>query len=689
VHLRRLFRASLVATALAAHPLLGQPACPAGRTALVLGGGGARSLSEIGIIMALDSAGIRPDFVIGSSMGAIVGALYASGYSGRQLDSIVHNIPLAQFFRHDPPNIPQALGTLHPLLILESGSHGLSLQSLATRENEINAVMDALMLKGNLIARGDFSALPIPFRAVATDLSDKSSVVLDHGDLAQAVRASYSLPIVFKPVRIGNRVLVDGGVSANVPIQLARSEGATRLIVADLTRSDMSINPASLLDVSGRLIDFLFEQRSDTVWPGDIEIKAPVADIGSLSFNARDIDAIVSVGRHAAAHALSEASCIPNASTLPNPATVPSRITALTVENAPPRESRILSQYLDVSAGAPVDVGAMQTALRRLSVGDRYQAVWLNPEGGDDTVAFHPVVDRSARGRAGIGLAYDQDIGGRIWLGGAWRPFADRDLTTDAYFAGGALRTTAIIGLTGYDRVRWRLLQPFLLLGADQYQVREFDDRQRITGELTTREISASGGVERELWDGWTAELGVEARGWQPPTPAGSSDLGAVGAAVRVRNLGPASDTRVQFTGSWTTRYDREQLVAEYPIDLGMLTLTPRMRYASGEHLPLELTYPLGGSDGFPGIRIDNLRGDREAMAGLDAARRIVGPVALRVEVATGQTTNGGPAFPTMPWLVGVRGGLGADTPLGPVRCEYGGTDRGQRSLFLRIGYWF
>jgi predicted acylesterase/phospholipase RssA len=666
----------------------GPPACPAGgRTALVLGGGGARSLSEIGVIMTLDSAGVRPDFVIGSSMGAIVGALYASGYSGRQLDSIVHTLPLAKFFRSSPPDIPQALGTLHPLLVLESGSRGLSLQSLATRENEINALMDALMIRGNLIARGDFSALPIPFRAVATDLKNRSSVVLDHGDLAQAVRASYSLPIVFKPVRIGTHVLVDGGVSANVPIQLARSEGATRLIVADLTRSDASINPDSPLDVSGRLIDFLFEQRGDTVWPGDIQIRAPVADVGSLSFSANDIDAIVSVGQHAASRALAAASCIPRPTGPENPGTVPSRVTSIAVQDGGAREARILSDYLDIRRNAPVDVGAMQNALRRLSVGDRYQAVWLQPQGDDDTVAFNAIVDRSTRSRAGLGLAYDEDVGGRIWLGGAWRPFPERDLTGDAYLAAGELRTTAIIGFTGYDRVRWRLLQPFFLVGVDQYQVREFDDRQRVTGELTTREVSSSFGVERELWAGWTAEFGVESRAWQPPD--GTPDLATVGGETRLRNLGPTGDTRVQFEGAWTTRYDRERVVLTYPVDLGKLTLTPLVRYATGEHLPLELTYPLGGSDGFPGIRIENYRGDREAMVGLDAARRIFGPVAIRLEVASGQTTTGGPAFPTAPWLVGVRGGLGADTPVGPVRAEYGGTDRGQRSLFIRAGYWF
>jgi NTE family protein len=663
------------------------PDCPAGeRTTLVLGGGGARSLSEIGVIKALDSAGVRPDVVIGSSMGAIVGALYASGYSGHQLDSIVHTLPLAQFFRSDPPNIPQVLGTLHPLLVLESGSRGLSLQSLATRENEINALMDALMLRGNLIARGNFSALRIPFRAIATDLNDRSTVILDHGDLAQAVRASYSLPIVFNPVLVGNRYLVDGGVSANVPIQIARDQGATRLIVADLTRSDASINPDSPLDVSSRLIDFLFEQTQDTVRPGDIRIRSPVADVGSLSFNDADLDAIIAVGQHATARALHAASCIPRPMGPENPATVPARITSVTAQNAAPREARILTDYLAVTPGQRVDVPALQHALRRLSVGDRYQAVWLNPTGDDDTVAFRAIVDRSPRARAGVGLAYDDDVGGRIWLGGAWRPFPDRDINATALISGGALRTSALIGFTGYDRVQWRLLQPFFLLGVSQEEIRQFDAKQRVSGELTTRELSSSVGIERELPLGWTGEVGLESRAWQPPNAA---DLATIGGIVRLRNQSPSGETRLQFEGAWTTRYEREAVELEYPMSWGRLTLTPQFRYATGEHLPLELTYPLGGLNGFPGIRIGNERGDREAMAGLAAARRIFGPVAIRLEVDGGQTTTGGPAFPTLPWLVGVRGGLGADTPVGPVRFEYGGTNRGQRALFVRIGYWF
>src|SRR5581483_897656 len=104
-------------------------------------------------------------------------------------------------------------------------------QQLARREGDINALLASLLLKGNLLARGRFDRLPIPFLAVATDLDSRQPVVLDHGDLAQAVRASYSVPIVFSPMHMQGHVLVDGGISANVPVGIARRAGASRLII--------------------------------------------------------------------------------------------------------------------------------------------------------------------------------------------------------------------------------------------------------------------------------------------------------------------------------------------------------------------------------------------------------------------------------------------------------------------------
>ena len=155
----------------ASAPALPAQQCRAPRTALVLSGGGAKGLAHIGVLRVLDSLGIRPDLIVGTSMGAVVGALYASGYSGRELDSLARIVPLAALFRTYQPLAPRSLGILQPLVVWEQGDRGFTLQSASVVEAEANALVNAALLRGNLLARGDFDSLPIPFRAVATDLA--------------------------------------------------------------------------------------------------------------------------------------------------------------------------------------------------------------------------------------------------------------------------------------------------------------------------------------------------------------------------------------------------------------------------------------------------------------------------------------------------------------------------------------
>ena len=121
----------------------------------------------------------------------------------------------------------------------------------------------------------------------------------------------------------------------------------------------------------------------------------------------------------------------------------------------------------------------------------------------------------------------------------------------------------------------------------------------------------------------------------------------------------------------------------------GRLLVSPRLRLGWGDGLPLTMTFPLGGDEGFPGLHLGERRGDREALLGVALSYDLVGPFLARAEVVTGRTGLGGGLLDQEGWLTGVRAGLGAQTPVGPVRLEYGVSTGGRGAVFVRLGRWF
>src|SRR3954471_16080091 len=406
----------LITSLVSVTPAVAQTCRPA-RTALVLSGGGAKGLAHIGVLRVLDSLGIRPDLIVGSSMGAIIGGMYASGYTGREIDSLARSLPIADLFRTYQPRAPRSLGPLQPLVVWEQGEWRFRLQSASVNEAEVNALVNAAMLRGNLLARGDFDSLPIPFRAVAADLANRSAVVLSGGDLARAVRASFAIPLVFSPESLDGRILVDGGLAANIPASVARSAGAERLIVSDATeRQPDSVDLRSPIALADRLLGFLFEQPGDTVSPGDVLIRPAVEGFTSLNFSPERVARLIEIGAAAARATSPHFRCFARPPEGRTPR-LPTRIVGASIDARNASERLALERLLGLGLSDTLDIVLLRSRLRNLPRSEAYDAVWLTPRGEADSVSFMVKVQGAARRVAGLGLAYDGELGGRMWVG--------------------------------------------------------------------------------------------------------------------------------------------------------------------------------------------------------------------------------------------------------------------------------
>lgn len=257
---------------------------------LVLSGGGAKGLAHIGVLKVIDSLGIKIDYVAGTSMGAIIGGLYASGYSGKQLDSIFQVVDFDKIINDDLPRDAKAFyerdNSEKYAVTLPFEGFKLNLPSALSRGQNTYNLFSKLTLPVNHIS--NFENLPIPYFCIATNVETGKEVILDHGSLAQSMMASGALPSLFQPVTIGNEVLIDGGVLNNYPIDELRAKGMDIIIGVDVqaglrTRDELKSAPEILLQINNfRTIKAMESKTKKT----DIYIKPEVKEYTVISFDA-------------------------------------------------------------------------------------------------------------------------------------------------------------------------------------------------------------------------------------------------------------------------------------------------------------------------------------------------------------------------------------------------------------------
>jgi NTE family protein len=621
---------------------------PRPRVGLVLGGGGAKGAAHVGVLRVLDELRIPVDCIIGTSMGALVGATYSSGLSAEEVETAVRAISwrdtiARRGLREQVPMRRKLAGNIYSNSLTFGVRDGrLAAPSGLINTQNVDLTIQSLVARSRGIA--DFDQLPIPFRAIATDMQTGEMVVLDRGDLALAMRASMAVPGVFSPVRMDGRILGDGGLTRNVPVDIARQTCADVVIAVAVpnpppTEQDLR----SPLGLVSRTLDVLVganeRQQLDTLGPDDVKIVIEMGDIGSASFD-RVHDAIPLGRESALAHRTQlERYSVPEAEYLAwrESASLPGRekvtLAGVELHGVERVNPEFIRRTLALEAGDVVDsqqIADRANAVFALSDFDRVAYV-LAGDPGNPTLHLHAQESSLGRHilRFDLGLHIGTDENTAFTLGGDY-------LQTWVNDRGGELHGSFRVGRT--SGLEASFYQP--LDAAHQWFVepaivgqRSLEDlffggdavtRYRFSSAWAAADVGRVFGKRAELRAG--VRSGVQSADQEIGLP-GLGDVASEGyGGYAVRYTVDTRDRDVLWERGAYTRivYFRsdEALGAEVPYDRleGMTTFVLPFRRNVGylrlsggssfdSDLPLYDAFTLGGPVSLPGLSIGELRG--------------------------------------------------------------------------------
>jgi len=259
------------------------------KVGLVLSGGGAKGFAHVGILKVLEEAGVRVDYIAGTSMGAIIGGLYASGYNAHQLDSIIVNTDFKELIQDKIPRSSKSFFQKENdekyMVTIPIKKGKIGLPSAISRGQNIFNLLSRLTEHVQDIT--NFNNLPIPFECIATNLETGESVVLNHGSLALAMRASSSFPTLLDPVEIDGKLLTDGGVVNNFPVKEVVKMGADVIIGVDVqdkkkTKNQLNSAPKILIQIVGFNMHDKYKAAKKDV---DIYIHPNISKFTVISFD--------------------------------------------------------------------------------------------------------------------------------------------------------------------------------------------------------------------------------------------------------------------------------------------------------------------------------------------------------------------------------------------------------------------
>ena len=691
---------------LIAFALLGAPAadpvpCRA-EEALVLSGGGARGLAHVGVILGLERRGHDPGIVVGTSMGAIIGGLYAAGYDARAIDSIVVRENWRDIFKPFPFEVGPSRVPRYPVLRLDTSGTTPFGSRAYVPDWRVNARLVELLFDASARARGDFDRLPRRFRSVTADAESGERVTLGSGDLARSIRASMAAAGFFAPIRLGGRLLTDGGLADYLPVADTRRLGGRPIIAVDVLQPLHRLQSVDAISVARRSIELMTVRARIEPVAADLLI-LPAVDPGVAPYVFPvDPSPVIRTGLNSTLAAVPPDSSTgrPTNRTLPS---APATLGALLIEDSGSAEgprsdlNPFLRRAFRSAAPGPYRADRILNRVARLYATGLFDGIWPSVEDSAGLSAPVLKVRAESRGPASVSgaLGYDNDRGGRAW-GSLRRLDAMGAVPVEVALEAGAN------GVDSWGSVSARLTT--LALGASAWTMgAHFGERQVRFAETIDRndlEVQRAG-----TW------LGFETR-WLDPSIHASlamhaenihSDFGPDGGSygfrlrvagvaplVQVVGVAPALEGEARF-GDVEYRLVRAQ--GALPGRLGPLAMAAVASAAAvSDRTPLDEAPSMGGESGIPGLRDGERRGRAHLVGGLDIASGAAFDATLRIRARTGviadetRSERGVLYSRESLWLGGVRVSALWWTPFGRIEVGGEGSTLGNRRFVVALG---
>ncbi len=726
---RPLVAAAVAAFCLGSAAALAQPAAetPAAgaaghhpRVALALSGGGARGIAHVGALRALEEAGLPVDAIAANSMGAIIGGIYASGSSAAELEAIVRSLDWASLFSGRPDR--RTLPVVHrddrfsDWVGVDFDRRGARLPGGLVAEHRVNRFLIQHLSPASYAAGGDFDALAIPFRAVATDLGSGERVVLARGDLARAVRASMSIPVFFPPVDWEGRRLVDGLVVNNLPIDVAKAFGAAVTVAVDIGSPELGPGEyETSLGVASQVSNLLSGRRAlDFKADADVSIRPDLGKHSATDYSR--FDYLIEQGYEATRQALPRirellaAASVSDLSRRPRPA--PQRA----LEGAPIREvvargnervsEPLLRRTFNIPLGRPYEMSRGLRAFDKVDATGLLERSWMEFEPAADGVRIVLRGKDAPANRAAVGLGYNEWEKARASVRVRNQNTLGFGEQVELLLAASDAFTIARASLRG-DR---------LIVAGLGYRVEgeSFTDKPRFfdaEGNETNRaKFERAGGsaalqasIERWGLVEAGARFGRVKTVAQSGVPLAEADdtVAQLFAGVTLDTLDdlrwPRSGARLAASGEWSL----DGLGATHPF--WRLRVEGRLGRAlarkttlhlegllglSGDELQVYDHFRLGGPSLVPGYRFEELKGPQALAAGLSVRHRFLGPVSLVLRAGAGNVFEETSAIGLEDLRWGVGGGLYYPSRVGPISLEIGVRDDGRHLVSLAVGWY-